>query len=58
MELTELTINNIPYISIGSFIDNQDGIDAYMPEEDSLYIWFDFLQNSESLIAFWSHNMS
>jgi hypothetical protein len=54
MELTELTINNIPYISIESFIDNQDGIDAYMPEEDSLDIWFDFLQNSESLIALWS----
>lgn len=54
MSKIEITLNNVQYQSIGSYHDNQDGIDTYMPDEKSNDIWIKFLKDSDPLITLWS----
>ena len=54
MSTIEITINDVNYKSLGSFIDNQDGIDSYMPDENSYDYWTEFLDKSDPIIIMWA----
>jgi hypothetical protein len=51
----EIEINSVAYKSIGSYMDNQEGIAAYMPNEGSIE-WATFFNTEEPLIVLWTLN--
>ena len=54
MEVLKLVINDIDYTSIGSYMDNQDGIGSYIPESEDASDWIDFLMFEDPIIILWS----
>lgn len=50
--MIEIEINNICYISVGTFVDNNDGIMAYWPENNDS--WEDFFSINEPIVLLWT----
>ena len=54
MEKVKLNINGIDYTSIGKYMDNNDGIGHYIPNNGHDKDWINFLESAEPIIALWS----
>lgn len=52
MKSVVIKINNINYTSIGDYMDNNDGIFFYCPD-DTLDDWIKFLETEEPIIILW-----
>lgn len=50
--MIEIEINKTRFVSIGTFMDNNDGIMYYWPENNES--WQDFFSNEEPIILLWS----
>lgn len=50
--MIEIEINNIRYISVGTFMDNNDGIMYYWPEKNDR--WQDFFSAEEPIVILWT----
>ena len=54
MEELKLNINGIDYTSIGTYMDNNDGIQHYIPSSENDSYWINFLESAEPIIVLWS----
>jgi hypothetical protein len=54
MEQVKLTINGIEYTSIGTYMDNNDGIFHYLPDSEKEIDWINFFELQDSIILLWS----
>lgn len=52
-EINKIKINNTIYISLGSFLDNNDGVYSYYPDTNDFNIWSNKLYNESLLIKTW-----
>lgn len=54
METLNLKINGVDFTSIGSYMDNNDGISHYIPNTEIASDWITFLEGEEPIIVLWS----
>jgi hypothetical protein len=52
-EIYKICINNREFFSIGSYMDNNDGIDYYYPKSNDIDGWKGFFQKESMLIKLW-----
>jgi hypothetical protein len=52
MKPVEIKINNIEYTSVGEYIDNNNGIFHYCPD-DTIESWINFLKSEQPSIILW-----
>ena len=52
-EIYKICINDIEFFSIGSYMDNNDGIDYYYPKSNDIDGWNGFFQKESLLIKLW-----
>lgn len=52
-KLFKISINSKIYISIGSYMDNNDGIMYYAPQSDDLSEWYHTLIAEDTIISLW-----
>jgi hypothetical protein len=52
-EINKIKINNVDFISIGSYLDNNDGISYYYPREIDFKEWRNILNEESLLIKTW-----
>lgn len=52
MKPVEIKINNIEYTSVGEYMDNNNGIFHYCPD-DTIESWINFLESEEPIIILW-----